>query len=575
MTIDTGHAAAAHLQDPSHYASPEAAPPRSLRLAKDALAGVSIAGLLLPEAVAYAGLANLPPQAGVVALLAGLLVYAALGSSRFAIVSATSSSAAVLAATVSAVPGARLAAAAALVAAAGGLFLLAGVARLGGVSDFIAKPVLRGFAFGLALTIALKQISSIVGVKSRFPDAPRIAYELLLQAPQWNLHSVGVGAVALAILFALGRRARIPATLVVIVLGIGAGYWIDWHRWGIPIVGDIDLRNVHFGLPAFQRTEWLETVELAFALMLILYAESYGSIRTFALKHGDGVSANRDLLAFGAANVASGLLQGMPVGAGYSATSANEAAGAQTRLAGVAAVFVIALIVSFLLPQLARTPEPVLAAIVIYAVSHSIDPGVFRPYWVWQRDRLLAMAALAAVLVFGVLHGLLAAIAVSLFLTLRSLSVPVVSVLGRLRGSHDFVDIAAHADARPIDGIVIVRPEVPLFFANVERVLSEARARIGTQVPTPHTVMLSLEESPDVDSTSIEALRIFAAELRSRAQTLVLARLKPRALAALGRAVDDTLPAQALRELSVDECVQSVLDGRGAPANDNPSASGA
>ena len=222
MTIDTGHAAAAHLQDPSHYASPEAAPPRSLRLAKDALAGVSIAGLLLPEAVAYAGLANLPPQAGVVALLVGLLVYAALGSSRFAIVSATSSSAAVLAATVSAVPGARLAAAAALVAAAGGLFLLAGVARLGGVSDFIAKPVLRGFAFGLALTITLKQISSIVGVKSRFPDAPRIAYDLLVQAPQWNLHSVGVGAVALAILFALGRRARIPATLVVIVLGIGA-----------------------------------------------------------------------------------------------------------------------------------------------------------------------------------------------------------------------------------------------------------------------------------------------------------------------------------------------------------------
>jgi MFS superfamily sulfate permease-like transporter len=200
---------------------------------------------------------------------------------------------------------------------------------------------------------------------------------------------------------------------------------------------------------------------------------------------------------------------------------------------------------------------------------------VFRLYWVWQRDRLLAMAALAAVLVFGVLHGLLAAIAVSLFLTLRSLSVPVVSVLGRLRESHDFVDIAAHPDARPIEGIAIVRPEVPLFFANVERVLSEARGRIATQSPMPHTVMLSLEETPDVDSTSIEALRIFAAELRSRGQALVLARLKPKALSALERAADETLPAQALRELSIDECVQSVVDGRGGPARGTAPADGA
>lgn len=569
MTIDTSHAAAAHLQDPSHYTSPKAPPPRTVRLTKDTLAGVSIAGLLLPEAVAYAGIANLPPQAGVVALLVGLLVYAIAGNSRFAIVSATSSSAAVLAATVGVVPGAQLAVAAALVAAAGGLFMLAGAARLGGVSDFIAKPVLRGFAFGLALTIIIKQISSIVGVKSHYADAPRIAYDLVRQAPQWNLHSVGLGAIALVILFALGRRARIPATLVVIVLGIGAGYWVDWHSWGIPIVGAIDLRNVHFGLPAFQRAEWLQTVELAFALMLILYAESYGSIRTFALKHGDAVSANRDLLALGAANLISGVLQGMPVGAGYSATSANEAAGAQTRLAGLCAVLVIAVIVFFLLPQLALTPEPVLAAIVIYGVSHSVDPGMFRPYWVWQRDRLLAVAALAAVLVFGVLHGLLAAIAVSLFLTLRSLSVPVVSVLGRLRESHDFVDISAHPDARPIKGIVIVRPEVPLFFANAERVLSEVRVRIAAQEPKPHTVMLSLEETPDVDSTSIEALRIFAAELRSRGQELVLARLKPRALSVLARAVDDTLPSQALRELSVDECVQSVVDGQAASEPQN------
>ncbi|GLU30662.1 SulP family inorganic anion transporter [Trinickia caryophylli] len=562
MTIDTGHAAARHLQDPAHYAPPGPPPPRAMRLAKDVLAGLSIAGLLLPEAVAYAGIANLPPQAGVVALLAGLVVYALAGSSRFAIVSATSSSAAVLAATVSAVSGPALAVAAALVAATGALFLLAGAARLGGVSDFIAKPVLRGFAFGLALTIIVKQLPGVLGVTAQFSDAPRMAYDLLRQAPHWNLASVALGVGALAILSMLGRSARIPATLVVILLGIGAGHWVDWRHWGIGVVGSIDLRDVRFGLPAFRRPEWLQTTELAFALMLILYAESYGSIRTFALKHGDRISANRDLIALGSANLVSGLLQGMPVGAGYSATSANETAGAQTRLAGLCAALVVALVVTFLLGELARIPEPVLAAIVIHAVSHSINPGIFRPYWQWRRDRLLAVAALAGVLLFGVMHGLLAAIAVSLFLTLRDLSVPSVSVLGRLRESHDFVDVSAHADAKPVDGILIVRPEVPLFFANAERVLSEVRLLAASREDKPQTVMLSLEETPDVDGSAIEAILVFAAELRSRGQRLVLARLKPRALAALTRAAEDILPPQALRELSVDECVQSVLAER-------------
>jgi sulfate permease, SulP family len=561
MTIDTGHAAAAHLQDPAHYAQPGATKPPTFRAIKDALAGLSIAGLLLPEAVAYAGIANLPPQAGLVALIVGLAVYSMLGSSRFAIVSATSSSAAVLAATVSAQTGgggAQLVYAAALVAATGILFVLAGFARFGGMSDFVAKPVLRGFAFGLALTIAVKQLPSIVGVSSHYADVPRMAFDLMRQVTAWNLHSVALGGIALAILFALGHRARIPATLVVIVLGIGAGYFIDWHGWGIAVVGAIDVQHLHFGLPAFKRTQWLQTIELAFALMLILYAESYGSIRSFALKHGDEVSANRDLVALGGANIVSALLQGMPVGAGYSATSANEAAGAQTRWAGLVAAAVVALIVVFLRPELARIPEPVLAAIVIYAVSHSLHPDVFRPYWTWHRDRLVAVAALAGVLALGVLHGLLVAIGVSLLVTLRNFSEPMVSVLGRLRDTHDFVDLSAHADARPVDGIMIVRPEGPLFFANADRMLGKVRKLIAGHADRPATVMLSLEETPDVDGTSIEALRIFAAELRARDRRLLLVRLKPRALEALKRAVDETLPLDALRELSVDECVQSV-----------------
>ncbi|AYZ68111.1 SulP family inorganic anion transporter [Burkholderia multivorans] len=559
-------------QHADHFAAlGEAPPPRAQRIGRDALAGVSIAGLLIPEAVAYAGLANLPPQAGLIALLSGLVVYALTGSSRFAIVSSTSSSAAVLAATVFAESSmglaAQLALAAALVAMTGVLFILAGALRLGGMSDFVARPVLRGFTFGLALTIVVKQLPKILEIKVQHSDAPRVAFDLIVGAAHANLASVALGGGALALLFALGRRSRVPATLVVIVLSIAAGYVVDWQRYGIAIVGHIDFQHVAFGLPDLDRNAWLQTAELGFALMLILYAESYGSIRNFALKHGDSVSPNRDLVALGCANLVSGLLHGMPVGAGYSATSANEAAGAQSRLAGLWAAGVIALIVWLLLPQLSRTPEPVLAAIVIFAVSHSLHPSVFRPYWTWHRDRLVVIAALLAVLVLGVLHGLLAAIGVSLLLTLRKLSEPNVSVLGRLRDSHDFVDVSIHEDAQPVPGVLIARPEAQLFFANADRMLNRVRALMKA-APDTHTVLLSLEETPDVDGTTIESLRTFAAECAARGQRLAMVRLKLHALHALHRAADETLRADAMSELSVDESLQQLqASGRTATAD--------
>ncbi|AOJ74392.1 SulP family inorganic anion transporter [Burkholderia ubonensis] len=553
-------------QHADHFAALGAAPPpRAQRIGRDALAGVSIAGLLIPEAVAYAGLANLPPQAGLIALLSGLVVYALTGSSRFAIVSSTSSSAAVLAATVFAESSmglaAQLALAAALVAMTGVLFILAGALRLGGMSDFVARPVLRGFTFGLALTIVVKQLPKILAIKVPHSDAPRVALDLIVGAAHANLASVALGGGALALLFLLGRRSRVPATLVVIVLSISAGYVVDWQRDGIAIVGHIDFQHVAFGLPILDRNAWMQTTELAFALMLILYAESYGSIRNFALKHGDSVSPNRDLVALGCANLVSGLLHGMPVGAGYSATSANEAAGAQSRFAGLWAAGVIALIVWLLLPQLSRTPEPVLAAIVIFAVSHSLHPSVFRPYWTWHRDRLVVIAALLAVLVLGVLHGLLAAVGVSLLLTLRKLSEPNVSVLGRLRDSHDFVDVSIHEDAKPVPGVLIARPEAQLFFANADRMLNRVRALMRA-APDTHTVLLSLEETPDVDGTTIESLRTFAAECAARGQRFAMVRLKLHALHALHRAADDTLRADAMSELSVDESLQ-LLQARG------------
>lgn len=531
--------------------------PAARSLAADVLAGTAIAGLLLPEAVAYAGIAGLAPQAGVMALFAGLVCYGALGRSRYAIVSATSSSAAVLAAATLALEGgdaaSRAAVAAGLVVLTGLCFLIAGAARLGGLSHLIARPVLRGYTFGLACVIALKQLPGLLGVPALHGDfLPRLLTDLaghLGQADPWAL---AAGAVALLLLFACERTKGLPGSLLAIALGMAASGWLARH--GVAVVGAMRLVP-QWAWPTWPSGEqWLPSVELAAALLLILYAESYGSIRNFALKHGDQVALNRDLAVLGVANVASGLLHGMPVGAGYSATSANEAAGARSRVAGLVAAGCVLLMVLFLLPWIERIPMPVLAAIVIHAVSKSLRLSVFTPYLRWRRDRLVALAAVLSVLALGILNGLLVAIAFSLIMLLRRLASPRLSVLGRLADGHDFVDIAAHSDAREVPGVLIARPEEPLFFANAEAVLAQLRHRAADRQGL-RVVVLSLEESPDLDGTVLESLGDFTAWLDTRGIVLRVARLKDAAREALERMALPQLPPQALEYWSVEDAV--------------------
>ncbi len=525
---------------------------------QDLLAGLSIAGLLLPEAVAYSSIAALPPQAGVIALFAGLLCYGLLGTSRFAIVSATSSSAAVLAAATASLagddPALRLSLAFGLVLVTGVFFLLAGLFKLGGVTSFIAKPVSRGFAFGLALTIILKQLAGVVGVHLSDNNLIRFLPQLLEQWPSWNWPAALVAVVALGVLWLCARIPRLPGGLLVVVLGIVAGQYLNLEGHGVGLIGMIDLRLELGHFPVLPFADWLRLGELAFALVMILYAESYGSISSFALKHGDRVSSNRDLLALGAANLVSGLFHGMPAGAGYSATSANEAAGAGSRLAGIVAAFVVLVIVLTVLPYVALTPEPVLAAIVIYALGRGLSLQPLGRYFIWRRDRLLVICAVAAVLVLGVLDGLLLAVAISVVLMLRQMSSADIQVLGRLGDSHDFVDQQHHADASPVPGVLIVRPSEALFFANAERILGAA-LRLMRQ-SSVEVVVLSLEESPNLDGTSIEALAAFFAQVRAEGKRLVLARVRHGAREVL-QGLPEALPPQVLLSgLSVDGAVQ-------------------
>jgi len=539
----------------------------SARIA-DVLAGLGIAGLLLPEAVAYSGIAGMPPQAGVVALIVGLICYGLLGTSRFAVVSSTSSSAAVLAAGTLLLAGGganRVAVAATLVLLGGVCFLIAGAARLGGLSHLIARPVLRGYTFGLAVVIALKQLPHLGGWPGLSGDfVPLLIADLVRTSGQIHALTLATGLLALLLLYACERLRRLPGSLLVITLGVAASGWLAAH--GVPLTGTIRMQ-MSFGMPVWPSSgQWLPSVELAAALLLILYAESYSSIRGFALKHNDPVAPNRDLLVLGLANVVSGLCQGMPVAAGYSGTSANEAAGAQSRLAGLIAAATVLLMVGLLLRWIERIPLTVLAAIVIHAVSKSWRLSVFRPYLQWQRDRLLALAAVIAVLSLGILNGLLFAMAFSLILLLRQLAAARVSVLGRLAGSHDFVDIAQHPNAVQPGGMLILRPEEPLFFANAEAVMALARKQVQGHDGVKQ-VVLSLEASPDLDSTALESLGDFSGWLQARGVGLRVARVKDETRALLLRAALPQLSPQALNSWSVEDAVSAAMAAMSSTGN--------
>ena len=526
------------------------------------IAGLSVAGLLLPSSVAYASIANLPPQAGIIALLVGLLCYGLLGSSRFAIASPTSSSAAVMAAAITSMIGSsvlvtsemRLTLIVSFVMMIGVLFLLAAFFRLGNITSFIAKPVLRGFTFGLAIIIILNQLNSMAGTHTQHRDGLKLLTESYLQIANWNIAGLMLGLISLLLLLALSHFKKLPAALLLVILGICLGKWANPAQYGIALTDSIDLDLNTPVFPALPIEEWVHVGTLAFATVMVLYAESYSSIQSFALKHGDNVNPNRDLFALGIANFASALFQGMPIGAGYSTSSANEAAGATSKLSNWVATAVILMMLLTLLSSIELIPQPVLAAIVVFAVGHTLKLAMFKPYFKWHRDRLLLICAILAVLFLGILNGLLVAVAISIALMLRQLSAASIVTLGRLNG-HDFVSINTHPQAKAEEGILILRPSEQLFFANAERVFNEIRTRIKNLSPFTHSIIISLEESPDLDSSSLESLMDFCRYVQSTDKHLFLARLKEPVLEVLQRLEPPILLRTSLSELSVDEAV--------------------
>ncbi len=530
---------------------------------RDILTGFGIAGLMLPEAVAYAGIAGLAPGRALAAGIAGGIAYALVGRSRFAVISPTSSSAAILAAALIGLgvggagkldPAMQAAAATTMVAMVALIFGGLSLFRLGSLAGFISRPVLRGFAFGLAITIILKQMPKLFGVSVAGGPVWQILRDLAHARADWNLPSLLLGAGALAALLALRQLPRWPGALIVILGGVALGVVFDPAAWGVALAGPVALSVPVLALPPLALVPRL--AQLAVPIALILFAESWGTIRSLALKHGDPIAANRELGALGLANLAAALVQGMPVGAGFSAGSANEAAGATSRTAALIAALALGALALFAAPVIARIPEPVLAAVVIAALTHALNPEPILRLFRIRRDHWVALAAALGVLVLGVLDGMLTAIVLSIAMLLYDLAHPSISTLGQVGDSHDFVDIARHGDAAAMAGVAIYRPNAPLIFANAESVFAAITDRIGAT--TPPVIVVSLEESNDLDATAIDALGEFVAGRAAVGQRVVLARAHDR--------VRDVLTAAGLGALAAGSTF-SVADAADGAAN--------
>ncbi len=530
--------------------------------AKDLIAGLAVAGVMLPEGVAYAGIAGLAPGRALLAAIAAGLVYALVGRSRFAVIAPTSSSAAILAAALAGLPGnaaEHAGMATALVAIVGGIFLIFHVFRLGSLAGFISRPVLRGFAFGLAVVIIVRQLPKLTGIAVEAVPIWWQLAELVQHARALNGASAVLGVSALAALLWLRRHPHVPGSLLVLTIGTVLGIVLGLPARGVAVAGPI-----HIALTAMAMPEsialWSRLVQLAAPIALILFAESWGTMRSFALQHGDALEANRELGALGASNLAAALVQGMPVGAGFSAGSANAAAGAQSRLAAAAASVALLMLALFGGQWIAQIPEPVLAAVVIAALNHALSPAPLARYFRLGRDQWIAVAAALGVLTLGVLGGMLAAIALSVAALLYALSHPTISELGRIGDSHDFVDMARHPDALATSRLAVFRPNAPLMFANAEPALAVI-AR-GALARPAAVVILSLEESNDLDGTAIEALGEFAEELRKGGKRLILARAHDR--------VRDVLVAAGMTELARDSTFSVADAAQRAVTGDPP-----
>jgi sulfate permease, SulP family len=507
----------------------------------DAIAGLTVWGLVVPESMAYAGVAGLPPEFGLYTLAVSLLVYALLGSSRHLFVQPTSATAALIASTVSMVlvtSGAVAAGAAvdpllyqqyvgAFALVVGLVFLIARLARLGFITQFLSKPVMDGFVTGLAVYVMVGQLNKLFGLEKPSGNTVQKFFTLLRELPQSNWAAFAVGLSAMLVLIFLPRwNKKIPAGLIVLfgsilvssVLALNATY-------GVEVVGNLPQGLPSFQLPSAPLPALLLMLGPAVGVLLVSFSQSLGVGREYSDKHDYEIAPNQELSAFAAINLASGLFGGQIAGGSMAPSAVNDASGGRSQVSSLVTWAAVIITVSFLTPLFRNLPEAVLAALIIHALWHIVaSRKLYYARMMSRTEFVLGLMTFAGVIFIDVLQGMLIGLVSAILVMVYRSSRPHLSPLGKSPDEAGaFQDLDRHPQAVPVPGALIVRLDAPLYYANALTVRDEVVRLIQVANPPPGTLVLDLAVQDDLDITSSEMLKSLVKRLHNQGMQVYFA----------------------------------------------------
>jgi high affinity sulfate transporter 1 len=504
-------------------------------LTRDIVAGVVLTTLLVPQGMAYAELAGLPPITGLYTSITCLLGYAALGPSRILVLGPDSSLGPMIAATIlplvaangNAEQAVELASLLALMVAA--IMIVAAVAKLGFIADLISKPTMIGYLNGLALTILVGQLPKLFGFKVEAEGLIGEFTEFVkgLAHGEAVAAAAAVGIAGIAVILVLQRwLPKVPAVLIMVVLAIAATTVFSLADHGVSLVGVLPKGFPPLTIPHVRLSDLGPLFAGALGIALVSLADTISTASAFAARTGQEINGNQEMIGIGAANLAAGLFQGFPVSTSGSRTAVAERSGAKTQFTGVTgAVLIILMIV--LVPGLFRNlPNPALAAVVITASLSLADiPGTVRLWRQRKAECLLSIAAFLGVALLGVLPGIAIAVGLSILNVFRRAWWPYDTELGRVEGLPGYHDTHLHPQAQHLPGLVIYRFDAPLFFANATTFRDEVR-RMARADPPPRWILIAAEPVTDVDTTASDVLEDLDEALNAQGISLVFAELK-------------------------------------------------
>ncbi len=504
-------------------------------LRPDAIAALVGWAVLIPQAIAYASLAGVPPEAGLYAAAAGLLFYAVLGTSRQVTVGPGSTIAVMVAATVAplaSTTGDYVTLSAALAILVGAILVGAGFARLALVADFFAKPILVGFVAGLALIIAVGQAPKLFGVEGGGDNFFAELWNLAMDLPDTNPETLAIGAGCIVMLFGLYRLVpAVPAALITVVAAIAFVSILNLDEEGVAVVGDIPTGLPTPNLPRVGLGDLWRLLPGAVGIAVVAFAESNATARSLAAKHKDEVDPNQDLIALGGANLGAGLFQGFAVDASLSRSATADAAGVKTQASSLVVFALVLITLVALSPFFRNLPNAALAAIIIVSVVGLVNVGELRRLFRLDKpDFALAIISLTGVLLLGILPGLAVAVVAGLVALVYRGYRPHTAVLGGVTGEEDedfgFRDVERHPQAETFPGLIIFRFDTELFFANANYFRDQIREVVKEAQPPARAILLDAGAITHIDTTGTDMLTELVAELSESNIELLLARVK-------------------------------------------------